>query len=135
MAEQTADGAAAAMWLGGDDCTFRDALVLGADVREQAANVLPSLGRRDATRHFPASMSDALSLVHAREDAKRKNTTSKMAKGKHKSLVASHIGTDTHFPGAKEGGGDASAFWMYLEVRWKPWCSCRVCNQIIPFLA
>jgi len=106
----------APVWLAENDCTFKEALLVGVEIRRLATEVLPTLGRKDAARHFPATMSDALSLAHAREDAKKKNAINKSAKSKHKSLGQTHAGSGDHFPGATEGGGDASAFWMYLEV-------------------
>lgn len=102
-------------WLAGEHATFEEALSAGGDVRRQIVAAGPSLPRKDlAGRLYPATMADAVSIVHARlEDNKKKAAASKQ-----KSKSKAGPPPDSHFfPGAKQGGGEPSAFWMYIEVR------------------
>ena len=88
---------------------------MGKETRLAAQSALTSLPRKDAARHYPASLSDAVSLVNAREDAKRKQAANKAAKAKYKSLTGDLQRAEGQYPGAVEGGGDPGAFWMYVE--------------------
>lgn len=103
------------VWLLGEGGTYGEALSLGQDIRQEALRVIHSLPRKDVTKYYPSTMSDAISLVHARDDAKKKSGITKSTKIKQRSLGASLLGSDNCFPGAVEGGGDQYAFWMYLE--------------------
>lgn len=110
-------GPSGPVWEAGEGCSFEEALSVGREVVNAAQAALPSLPRKDASRHFPATISDAQSLVHSREDAKKKQAANKAAKTKHKSLTTATATAQGHFPGAVRGGGDrASAFWLYMEV-------------------
>ena len=116
------------------DCSFEEALVVGLDITKETAAILPSLPRRDASRYLPTTVSDALSLVHAREDAKRKNAGNKVNKAKQKSGVAALFGPDERIPGALQGGGDAGAFWLYAEDFFRD-ASQEDVHEILSFLA
>lgn len=106
------------VWEAGEGCTFEEALTAGAQVFRAAAAALPALPRKDATRHYPSTLQDALALAHSREEAKKKQAANKAAKSKHKSLAAAAAqpASQARFPGAVQGGGDLSAFWMFVEV-------------------
>jgi hypothetical protein len=114
-------GAMAGMsWLAGQSVTFEEALEAGQEVAAAAVAAGPRLPPKDLTRLYPTTMQDAVSMVHARvEDSKKKMAQSKQ-KSKSKS-GAVHTATDSHFPGARAGGGEPSAFWMYVEVRGCAW--------------
>jgi hypothetical protein len=104
-------------WPIASDATLEEALNIGADVFQHAATAVPSLPHRDPRRLLPATMSDALTIVHARDDAKKKTTAKQGSKSRHKAALGA-AGAQTQFLGAVEGGGDSeSAFWMYMEVR------------------
>ena len=96
--------------------------------------MLPTLPRKDASRYHPATVSDALSLVHAREEAKKKNPGSKVSKAKAKSGGAALLGPDERIPGAAQGGGDPGAFWMYVEDFFRDATQEDV-HDILPLLA
>lgn len=103
-------------WLAPPGASFEEALAVGGDVRAALLAAGPRLPRKDLSRLYPATMQDAVSVVHARlEDNKKKAAASKQ-KSKSKS-GAPHSPSDSHFPGARPGAGDPSAFWMYIEVR------------------
>jgi hypothetical protein len=121
-------------WLAGSDCTFEEALLVGRDVAEKTSQVLPTLPRKDASRYLPATVSDALSLVHAREDAKKKNAGNKVNKAKQKSGAAALFGPDERIPGAKQGGGDPGVFWLYSEDFFRDTTQ-EDLHDIIPLLA
>ena len=76
--------------------------------------MVPRLPDKDFTRHYPATMTDAVAIVHQRAEEARRRAQS----GKNKSKGRGGGGGEgsSHFPGAREGGGDPSAFWMYIEV-------------------
>jgi len=124
----------APIWLAGSDCTFKDALLVGREVAEKTSEVLPTLPRKDASRYLPATVSDALSLVHAREDAKKKNAGNKVNKAKQKSGAAALFGPDERIPGAKQGGGDPGVFWLYSEDFFRD-ATQEDLHDIIPLLA
>ena len=102
-------------WELGPDATFADALAAHGNLLEQASQAAAALPQKDIARHCPATMQDAVSLVHARAEESKKKAASKQ-KSKSKAGGGANSPTSTHFPGAVEGGGDASAFWMYIEV-------------------
>lgn len=90
---------------------------MGGDVRAAVVAAGPRLPRKDLSRLYPATMQDAVAVVHARlEDNKKKAAASKQ-KSKSKAGAPGSL-SDSHFPGARPGGGDPSAFWMYIEVSW-----------------
>lgn len=124
----------APIWLAGSDCTFEDALLIGQEVTEKTFEMLPTLPRKDASRYLPATVSDALSLVHAREDAKKKNAGNKVNKAKQKSGAAALFGPDERIPGAKQGGGDPGVFWLYSEDFFRD-ATQEDLHDIIPLLA
>ncbi len=121
-------------WLAGSDCTFEEALLVGRDIAKKTSEVLPTLPRKDASRYLPATVSDALSLVHAREDAKKKNAGNKVNKAKQKSGAAALFGPDERIPGAKQGGGDPGVFWLYSEDFFRD-ATQEDLHDIIPLLA
>ena len=103
-------------WLAGEDASFEEALTAGSEVRQAAVAAGPLLPKRDLSRLYPATMADAVSIVHARvEENKKKAAQSKQKSKSRPGLPPSP--SDSHYPGAKQGGGDPSAFWMYIEVR------------------
>jgi hypothetical protein len=104
------------VWLAGEDATFGDALAVGQEVLGAVRAALPLLPHKDITRPSAATMSEAVGIVHAREDLKKKLQASKAAKSKHKSGTTLASLDETRIPGAVQGGGDPSAFWMYVEV-------------------
>lgn len=97
--------------------TFEEALTTEKYVFEEAAIALPSLPHRDLTRHYPATMTDAVALVHARDDMKKKVAAAKAAARSKRSFSKSDPPSPTHgpFPGVRSGGLEPSAFWMYTE--------------------
>ena len=109
------DGSLLPHWDPPEGVTFEEALRLGADVVQRAREALPALPRKDPTRHYPPTMADAVALVHAREDYKKKKAASLKAQ-KVKASGSATAPAD-HIPGAVQGGGDPSAFWLYVEVR------------------
>jgi hypothetical protein len=100
-------------WAPEQDATFAQALSAGSTVLQQCTAALPSLPPKDISKPCPSSLSEALALYHAREEEKRKKGLGKTAKSKQKPAAA----LDHGYPGAREGAGDQSAFWMYVEVR------------------
>lgn len=109
-------GRATPYWPGPPDGSFEEALRADSGVLERAAAALPSLPPKDLTRPYPNSLSEALALYHAREEEKRKKGLGKTnIKVKQRSNLTNL--QDGEYPGAKQGGGDQSAFWMYVEVR------------------
>lgn len=113
--EPAISGSTAPGWLADSECTFEEALLAGVEAAEETVNALPTLPRRDASRYLPATVSDALSLVHARDEAKKKNAGNKVAKAKAKSGSAALFGPDDRILGAAQGSGDPGAFWLYVE--------------------
>ena len=99
-------------WPAAPDCSFAEALAAGGAVLAACRERLPALPQRDLSKPCPSSLSEALALYHAREEEKRKKGLGKTAKAKKVSASA----LDHGYPGAKEGSGDQSAFWMYVEV-------------------
>ena len=102
-------------WLAGQHATLEEAVAVGGDVRAAAVAAGASLPKKDLSRLYPATMQDAVSIVHARLEENKKKA--QQSKQKSKSKGAPHSPSDSHFPGARQGGGDPSAFWMYIEVR------------------
>jgi hypothetical protein len=102
-------------WIAGPAASFEAALLAGREVRAAAVAAGASLPLKDLSRFYPSTMQDAVAVVHTRvEDNKKKAAQSKQ-KSKSKS-GAPHTPSDSHYPGAKAGGGEPSAFWMYIEV-------------------
>lgn len=101
-------------WLGGPAATFEAALTARGDVRTAAVAAGQSLPRKDLSRMYPSTMQDAVSIVHARLEENKKKAAASKQKSKSKS-GAPHTPSDSHFPGARAGGGEPSAFWMYIE--------------------
>ena len=113
--EPAVSGSTVPGWLADSECTFEEALLAGREVAVETKQALPTLPRRDASRYLPATVSDALSLVHARDEAKKKNAGNKVAKAKAKSGSAALFGPDDRILGATQGSGDPGAFWLYVE--------------------
>jgi hypothetical protein len=101
-------------WLAGQHATLEEAVAVGAEVRAAAVAAGASLPKKALSRLYPATMQDAVSIVHARLEENKKKA--QQSKQKSKSKGAPHSPSDSHFPGALQGGGDPSAFWMYIEV-------------------
>ena len=72
---------------------------------------LSSLPLRGDRHYLPGTMSEATSYVNAREDAKKKQGVAVLGKD-FVSVSAQKVGP---YPGAREGAGDAAAFWLYAE--------------------
>jgi hypothetical protein len=117
MADGQPTAPRAVAWEAAPDASFADALTVGADVLSEAATALPTLPSKDLASPFPATLSDAIALVHAREDAKKRQGAHKSSKSKSKRGEPFAGPGQEHYPGARQGGGDLSAFWMYMEVR------------------
>ena len=112
MAKNSPSAAVLPYWATpGQECSFEQAISAGSELLGRCLATLPSLPPKDLGKPCPASLSEALALYHAREEEKRK-TLGKTAKSKQKSSVS----WETGYPGAVQGGGDQSAFWMYVEV-------------------
>lgn len=107
-------------WLAGPAATFEEALSVGSDVRAAVVAAGPLLPCKDISRLYPSTMQDAVSVVHARLEENKKKAAASKQKSKSKP-GAQHALSDAHFPGARAGGGEPSAFWMYIEVGR---CSC-----------
>ena len=103
-------------WLAGPGASFEEALAVGGDVRAALVAAAPRLPRKDLGRLYPATMQDAVAVVHARLEENKKKAAASKQKSKSKP-GAPHSPSDSHFPGARPGGGDPSAFWLYIEVR------------------
>ncbi|EFN53262.1 hypothetical protein CHLNCDRAFT_58651 [Chlorella variabilis] len=104
----------AVQWLVGEDATFEEALTAGRDVRAAAVAAGKALPPKDLSRLYPSTMQDAVSVVHVRLEENKKKVAQSKQKSKSKS-GAPHSPSESHFPGARAGGGDPSAFWMYIE--------------------
>lgn len=89
---------------------------MGGDVQAALLAAAPSLPHKDLGRLYPATMQDAVAVVHARLEENKKKAAASKQKSKSKG-GAPHSPSDSHFPGARPGGGDPSAFWLYIEVR------------------
>jgi hypothetical protein len=98
-------------WPAGQDATFKQALEAGGGLLGRCAAAIPSLPLDN--RPYPGlqSFSEALAIYHAREEEKRK-LLGKQTKAKQRATQS----WETGYPGAVQGGGDQSAFWMYVEV-------------------
>jgi hypothetical protein len=102
--------------------TQADALLVGGEVFEAAARFLPNLPKRAVKGEAPASFAEAMAIVQARDDAKKRLQSTKDSKSKSKmSKYAKHKYSappdDGAFPGAVPGGeADRSAFWMVMDV-------------------
>lgn len=105
----------AMQWLAGPAATFEDALSVGGDVRAAVVAAGPRLPCKDISRLYPSTMQDAVTVVHARLEENKKKAAASKQKSKSKP-GAPHSPSDAHFPGARAGGGEPSAFWMYIEV-------------------
>ena len=103
-------------WLAPPGATFEEALAVGGDVQAALLAAAPSLPHKDLGRLYPATMQDAVAVVHARLEENKKKAAASKQKSKSKG-GAPHSPSDSHFPGARPGGGDPSAFWLYIEVR------------------
>ncbi|KAL4458738.1 hypothetical protein ABPG75_013603 [Micractinium tetrahymenae] len=102
-------------WLAGPGATsFEEALAVGGEVRAAVVAAGPRLPCKDLSRLYPSTMQDAVSVVHARLEENKKKAAASKQKSKSKS-GAPHSPSDEHFPGARAGGGEPSAFWMYIE--------------------
>ncbi|KAL4435851.1 hypothetical protein ABPG77_000613 [Micractinium sp. CCAP 211/92] len=104
----------AMQWLAGPAATFEDALSVGGDVRAAVVAAGPRLPCKDISRLYPSTMQDAVTVVHARLEENKKKAAASKQKSKSKP-GAPHSPSDAHFPGARAGGGEPSAFWMYIE--------------------
>ena len=102
-------------WLAPPGATFEQALAVGGDVRAALLAAAPGLPHKDLGRLYPATMQDAVAVVHARLEENKKKAAASKQKSKAKP-GAPLSPSDSHFPGARPGGGDPSAFWMYIEV-------------------
>jgi hypothetical protein len=81
-------------------------MVLAADLPEKRSR-----------KRAPCTFADALSLVNAREEAKKKASASKKDVKKHSKLKPGVIPPHDAFRGAMEGcDTEPSAFWMVMEV-------------------
>ena len=103
-------------WPAGEHSSFEAALAAGGEVRSAAIGTGPSLPRKDLSRLYPSTMQDAVAVVHARLEENKKKAAASKQKSKSKS-GAEQPTSDSHFPGARPGAGDPSAFWLYIEVR------------------
>jgi hypothetical protein len=110
-------------WTAAPSASFEDALVADDSVFHAVADALPALPHRDIRRHYPSTMADAMALVHAKEDAKKKHQAAGKAARKGApaavAIAAAAAGGGLpraeHFPGAVEGAGDTSAFWLCMQ--------------------
>lgn len=107
--KRTASGALEPYWPAPQECTFEEALSAGRDVVQQCTAAIPSLPPKDYSKPSCASLSEALAIYHAREDKKGQGKTAKSKKQSASAL-------DHGYPGARQGAGEPSAFWMYVEV-------------------
>ncbi|PSC71102.1 peregrin isoform X2 [Micractinium conductrix] len=101
-------------WPAGEHSSFEAALAAGGEVRSAAIGAGPSLPRKDLSRLYPSTMQDAVAVVHARLEENKKKAAASKQKSKSKS-GAEQPTSDSHFPGARPGAGDPSAFWLYIE--------------------
>lgn len=106
---------AAVEWIAGPGASFEAALLAGREVRTAAIAAGARLPPKDLSRFYPSTMQDAVAAVHARAEDNKKKAAQSKQKSKSKSS-APLTPSDSHFPGAKAGGGEPSAFWMYIEV-------------------
>jgi len=97
------------------DSTLAEALSVGQDVFQGVVEALADLPRKDLTRHYPATMADAVALVTARDDLKKKNAASKAAYKSRRPGTAPSSPKNEYYQGARPGGKEPSAFWMYTE--------------------
>ena len=59
-------------WLAGQHATLEEAVAVGGDVRAAAVAAGASLPKKDLSRLYPATMQDAVSIVHARLEENKK---------------------------------------------------------------
>ncbi|KAL6766486.1 hypothetical protein ACKKBG_A36210 [Auxenochlorella protothecoides x Auxenochlorella symbiontica] len=77
---------------------------------------LASLPTLDPEPRTAPSMADAVAMVHARDDARKKVSSGPaLSKAKRAARTSSLPVAEDRFPGARRGGGDPAAFWLYVE--------------------
>lgn len=99
--------------------SLAEALKAGEQAFRNILEQAPALPKLSESFRAPLTLSDAIAAVHQREDErKKKEAFKKDVKSKSKQLGGDTLATAASGPGAQIGSPlDASAFWMFVEVR------------------
>lgn len=101
-----------------DGITYARALSVTDALLDAMVSTMPLLPSRGDCQYLPCTLSEAISYVNAREDAKKKQGVQKL----DGNTVAVPAEKEGPYPGALQGAGDEAAFWLYVEDYFRGIC-------------